>query len=178
MASRRLSRLGKTVQLTDTGITPGSGVGNFRKTIDKTTLGVPVISLGVPTVVDGNTIMHTKDEGVAEVTVTATYNDIVASNVITINVGEQASVEGVSVLEAINAQKGEEVQVQGVVAASLVNQKGFYLIDETGGSAYNTVDASLWFFTGVYNYYLSTKDKKFLKQIYPKLLLLSFFASL
>ena len=57
MASRRLSRLGKTVQLTDTGITPGSGVGNFRKTIAKTTLGVPVISLGVPTVVDGNTIV-------------------------------------------------------------------------------------------------------------------------
>lgn len=58
LASRRLSRLGKTVQLTDTGITPGSGVGNFRKTIDKTTLGIPVISLGVPTVVDGNTIVN------------------------------------------------------------------------------------------------------------------------
>lgn len=58
LASRCLSRLGKTVQLTDTGITPGSGVGNFRKTIDKTTLGVPVISLGVPTVVDGNTIVN------------------------------------------------------------------------------------------------------------------------
>ena len=57
LASRRLSRLGKTVQLTDTGITPGSGVGNFRKTIDKTTLGIPVISLGVPTVVDCNTIV-------------------------------------------------------------------------------------------------------------------------
>lgn len=57
LASRRLSRLGKTVQLTDTGITPGSGVGNFRKTIDSSTLGVPVISMGVPTVVDGNTIV-------------------------------------------------------------------------------------------------------------------------
>lgn len=58
LASRRLSRLGKTVQLTDTGITPGSGVGNYRKTIDKITLGVPVISLGVPTVVDGSTIVN------------------------------------------------------------------------------------------------------------------------
>lgn len=57
LASRRLSRLGKTVQLTDTGITPGSGVGNFRKTIDSSTLGVTVISMGVPTVVDGNTIV-------------------------------------------------------------------------------------------------------------------------
>lgn len=58
LASRRLSRLGKTVQLTDSGITPGSGVGNFRKTIDKSTLGVPVISMGVPTVVDGNTMAY------------------------------------------------------------------------------------------------------------------------
>jgi len=40
-------------------------------------------------------------------------------------------------------------------------------VGETPG--YNTVDASLWFFTGIYNYYLATKDKKFLKQIYPKL---------
>ena len=57
LASRCLSRLGKTIQLTDTGITPGSGVGNYRKTIDKATLGIPVISLGVPTVVDCNTIV-------------------------------------------------------------------------------------------------------------------------
>lgn len=52
LASGKLSNLGKTVQLSDTGITPGSGVGNFRKTIDESTLGVPVISIGVPTVVD------------------------------------------------------------------------------------------------------------------------------
>lgn len=58
LASRRLSRLGKTVQLTDTGISPGSGVGNYRKTIDSKTLGVPVVSIGVPTVVDGNTIVY------------------------------------------------------------------------------------------------------------------------
>lgn len=58
LASRRLARLGKTVQLTDTGITPGSGVGNYRKSIDKSTLGIPVISMGVPTVVDGNTIVN------------------------------------------------------------------------------------------------------------------------
>ena len=58
LASRRLARLGKTVQLTDTGITPGSGVGNYRKNIDKSTLGIPVISMGVPTVVDGNTIVN------------------------------------------------------------------------------------------------------------------------
>ncbi len=52
LASVKLSTLGKTVQLSNTGITPGSGVGNYRKRIDENTLGVPVISIGVPTVVD------------------------------------------------------------------------------------------------------------------------------
>ena len=58
LASRKLSRLGCTVQLADTGISPGSGVGNSRKRLDEKNLGVKVISLGVPTVVDGATLAH------------------------------------------------------------------------------------------------------------------------
>jgi len=58
LASRRLSRLGCTVQLCDTGITPGSGVGNARAEISRDTMGVPVISLGVPTVVDAATLAY------------------------------------------------------------------------------------------------------------------------
>ena len=58
LASRNLSRLGCTVQLSDTGISPGSGVGNARKRLDEKTLGVKVLSLGVPTVVDGATLAH------------------------------------------------------------------------------------------------------------------------
>lgn len=56
LASRRLSRLGCTVQLCNTGISPGSGVGNARAEISKETVGVPVISIGVPTVVDALTL--------------------------------------------------------------------------------------------------------------------------
>lgn len=56
LASRRASRVGNTVQLSDTGIIPGSGVGNSRFAINKETLGVPVISMGVPTVVDAATL--------------------------------------------------------------------------------------------------------------------------
>lgn len=56
LASARLERLGCTVQLTDTGIEPGSGVGNARARIDRETTGVPVISIGVPTVVDALTL--------------------------------------------------------------------------------------------------------------------------
>lgn len=58
LAARSLSRLGNTVQLTDTGITPGSGVGNSRARIDRETLGVPVIAVGVPTVVDAVTLIR------------------------------------------------------------------------------------------------------------------------
>ena len=56
LASRSLKRLCKTVQITDTGITPGSGVGNHRMGLTRDTLGVPVIAVGVPTVVDGATL--------------------------------------------------------------------------------------------------------------------------
>lgn len=56
LASRRADRLCRTVQMSDTGITPGSGVGNHRTALDSRTLGVPVIAIGVPTVVDAATL--------------------------------------------------------------------------------------------------------------------------
>ena len=56
LASRSLKRLCRTVQLADTGITPGSGVGNHRMGLTRESLGVPVIAVGVPTVVDGATL--------------------------------------------------------------------------------------------------------------------------
>lgn len=52
LASGSMSRLGTTVQMSDTGIAPGSGIGNCRKRIDEEYLGIPVIAVGVPTVVD------------------------------------------------------------------------------------------------------------------------------
>ena len=56
LAARSLERLCKTVQITDTGIVPGSGVGNARAAITRETLGVPVIAIGVPTVMDIKTV--------------------------------------------------------------------------------------------------------------------------
>ena len=56
LASRRLGRICRTVQLTDTGIVPGSGVGNRREELSRETLGFPVVALGVPTVVDAGTL--------------------------------------------------------------------------------------------------------------------------
>ena len=70
LASRRLARLATTVQLSDKGISPGSGVNNSRQRLDDQTLGVPVVSIGIPTVVDAATLVYdlieevnrTKDE--------------------------------------------------------------------------------------------------------------------
>ena len=56
LASRSLSRVCRTIQISDTGIIPGSGVGNARAALDRENLGVPVIAVGVPTVVDGATL--------------------------------------------------------------------------------------------------------------------------
>lgn len=58
LAARSIKRLGRTIQLADTGINPGSGVGNHRKGLNEETLGVPVIAIGVPTVVDAATIVY------------------------------------------------------------------------------------------------------------------------
>ena len=57
LAARSVSRLGNTVQMCSTGIVPGSGVGNARQEISSKTLGVPVIAIGVPTVVDAATLI-------------------------------------------------------------------------------------------------------------------------
>lgn len=57
LASKSVERLNKTIQITDTGIHPGSGIGNKRKEISSDTLGIPVIAIGVPTVVDAAVIV-------------------------------------------------------------------------------------------------------------------------
>ena len=57
LAAKSVDRLAVTVQLSDTGIAPGSGIGNHRRAIDRTTVGVPVLAIGVPTVVDSSTMV-------------------------------------------------------------------------------------------------------------------------
>lgn len=52
LASRKLERVSTTVQISNTGISPGSGIGNHRKSVNQESLGVPVIAIGVPTVID------------------------------------------------------------------------------------------------------------------------------
>jgi len=57
LASRKLDRIATTIQISNTGISPGAGIGNHRKILDRHTLGVPVIAIGVPTVVSASTLI-------------------------------------------------------------------------------------------------------------------------
>ena len=65
LAARSTARLLNTVQITDAGVAPGSGVGNHRKALNRETLGVPVIALGVPMVVHASTILRDAMEKLA-----------------------------------------------------------------------------------------------------------------
>ena len=58
LAARAVNRVNKMIQMTDTGISPGSGVGNRRRRIDEASLGIPVIAIGIPTVVDAVSVTH------------------------------------------------------------------------------------------------------------------------
>ncbi len=58
LASRKMNRINTTIQIADTGISPGSGVGNRRSELSEKTMGIPVIAIGVPTVVDAATMAN------------------------------------------------------------------------------------------------------------------------
>lgn len=66
LAARNSRRLNRTIQIADTGIHPGSGVGNHRNGLTRETLGIPVIAIGVPTVVDAATIVNDTMENFIE----------------------------------------------------------------------------------------------------------------
>lgn len=84
LASRSTKRLNKTIQITDTGIHPGSGVGNYRNALTKENIGVPVIAIGVPTVVAASTIVVDAIEKISRETGADTYSKFVEQNTKTI----------------------------------------------------------------------------------------------
>lgn len=66
LAARRSSRINTTIQMSDTGIAPGAGVGNPRMMLNEETLGIPVVAIGVPTVVDAATLVNDTMDAILE----------------------------------------------------------------------------------------------------------------
>ena len=88
---------------------------------------------------DGKTVLHCLKSGTATVTVTGSHNGNEYSATVTVTVNfPTEEVTSITVSEAIAADKGTEVTVKGIVGPSLVNKKGFYLIDESGVIAVQT----------------------------------------
>ncbi|MBQ4528001.1 MAG: GPR endopeptidase [Clostridia bacterium] len=75
LASRKTSRISTTFQITDTGIVPGSGIGNKRKGLTKDTLGIPVVAIGVPTVIEAAAVASDAIELLIEAVKSHTQKD-------------------------------------------------------------------------------------------------------
>lgn len=97
LAARSVKRLGRTIQLSNTGINPGSGVGNHRKGLNEETLGVPVIAIGVPTVVDAATIVYDTCQDVDKIP-----NGIAGMFVTPKNIDETIKSVSYTISEALN----------------------------------------------------------------------------
>ncbi len=106
LAARNVRRITTTIQLTDTGITPGSGIGNHRKGLNKETLGKDVIAIGVPMVVSGATIVNDTMENLLHILATVKKeNDI--SNIL----GNYTEQEKYQLFEELLSEETEQMYV-------------------------------------------------------------------
>ena len=93
--------------------------------------------------VEGKVVLHTKNAGSTTIKVSSSYNGSSFSVEFTLVVNESVNYETISVKAAFDTADGEIVTVRGIVAGSLVNQSGFYLIDETGVIAVKAVESEV-----------------------------------
>jgi spore protease len=104
LAARDPARLCGTIQLSDTGIVPGSGIGNSREAFDKRTLGVPVASVGVPTVVDAATLIGDclEKNGLEMDVEVPSQGLVVTPSDIDASIGRMARILGVGISRALH----------------------------------------------------------------------------
>ncbi len=114
LASRSLSRLCRTIQISNTGIIPGSGVGNHRNAINRETMGIPVITIGVPTVVYAGTLAHdiAVEAGIENANLTEYGRDlIVTPRDIDENIRDMAKVIGYGINLSLHGLTIEDVDM-------------------------------------------------------------------
>ena len=109
LAARSTKRLTRTIQISNTGIQPGSGVGNHRNSLTKESLGIPVIAIGIPTVVDAATIVndaieriHTKNSPLLSEEADETLYDMHNMYVTTKDIDATIKMLGFTLSEALN----------------------------------------------------------------------------
>lgn len=101
LAARKLKRLGNTIQMSDAGIIPGSGVGNARVAVNYDTIGVPVISIGIPTVVDARTLVNDLTDDKTEISRKENSEMIITPREIDLVVERASKIISVSINKAL-----------------------------------------------------------------------------
>lgn len=104
LAARSTKRLNRTIQITNTGIHPGSGVGNHRNALTQESLGVPVIAVGVPTVVDAATIVNDATQGKTDGKLTELNNMYVTSKDVDYQIKQISHIICDAINEALDLQ--------------------------------------------------------------------------
>lgn len=108
LASQSIERVNKTIQMTDTGIHPGSGIGNKRKEISKSTIGIPVLAIGVPTVVDATVIVSD--------TINYMYKNYVFNREFNKNPKSKLTFNNINYLEKrVNISKEDKTSLLGLI---------------------------------------------------------------
>ena len=130
LASSTIDRINKTIQLTDTGIHPGSGVGNHRKELSYNTLGIPILSLGVPTVVESSIIVNdTIDYLFKHLSYLKNHYD---SNKLILNRNKKYK----KTIQNLNLSKEEKKEISGILG-TLEDEEKKSLINEVLKSIHN-----------------------------------------
>ena len=135
LASSSIERINKTIQITDTGIHPGSGIGNNRKEISYDTIGIPVIAIGVPTVVESSILVND--------TINYIFSHIsyIKNNYETnkLTFGHRDTKKYLEVLKQQNLNNSEKIELSGILG-SLNEEKKKELIGEVLNSInYNMI---------------------------------------
>lgn len=131
LAARSVERLNTTVQLTDSGICPGAGIGNNRKAINRESLGCPVVAIGVPTVVDAVTIVMDSMEQLLK---GQGYHD----EEIRLFLANVESLRSVNTMFVTPKSIDEEIRAMGTVLANAINHCFFGLLGGEEGEGDST----------------------------------------
>lgn len=111
LASSSIDRINKTIQITDTGIHPGSGIGNNRREISFDTLGIPVIAIGVPTVVESSILVNDTIDYIFQ-HISYIKNNYEANKLV---VGHRDSKKYLDALKKHNLEEDEKKELSGIL---------------------------------------------------------------
>lgn len=135
LASSSIERINKTIQITDTGIHPGSGIGNNRKEISFDTIGIPVIAIGVPTVVESSIIVSDTIDYIFK-HISYIKNNYETNKLV---VGHRNSKKYLETIKKSNLSDKEKHEVSGILGTMTEDKKKELIYEVLNSINYNLI---------------------------------------